>query len=199
MKNFLYWEVPTMSLSLAYSLVIIPINILLKLFKTSRSLIFILCTSSDSEITSGRVNLESNEQYKCKVEQYSIWTNGSLACKKVLKLSDIWVADWANIAYSLLTGCLNAYTNLFSPLGFSSGLFTLGIKIRQNIISRIQLHQVLNHLLETGLISYLTSLLKFMNSSSWFVCFPLLIIYVNNKTLNIYRTFFGSLSSPQMC
>ena len=49
-KNFLYSEVPTMSLSLGCSLVIAPINILLK-SGSSRS---ILSTSSDSEITSGQ-------------------------------------------------------------------------------------------------------------------------------------------------
>ena len=49
-KKFLYSEVPTMSLSLGCSLVIAPINILLK-SGSSRS---ILSTSSDSEITSGQ-------------------------------------------------------------------------------------------------------------------------------------------------
>ena len=48
-KNFLYWEVPTMSMSLA------PINILLKSFKTSGSSRLIHCTSSDSEISSSRI------------------------------------------------------------------------------------------------------------------------------------------------
>ena len=49
-KNFLYSEVPTMSLSLGCSLVIAPIIILLK-SGSSRS---ILSTPSDSDITSGQ-------------------------------------------------------------------------------------------------------------------------------------------------
>ena len=49
-KNFLYSEVPTMSLSLGCSLVIALINIILK-SGSSRS---ILSTPSDSEITSGQ-------------------------------------------------------------------------------------------------------------------------------------------------
>ena len=49
-KNFLYSEVPAMSLSLRCSLVIAPINILLK-SGSSRS---ILSASSDSEITLGQ-------------------------------------------------------------------------------------------------------------------------------------------------
>ena len=63
-KNFLYSEVPTMSLSLGCSLVIAPINILLK-SGSSRS---VLSTLSDSQIASGEINIESNKQYKHKVE-----------------------------------------------------------------------------------------------------------------------------------
>ena len=51
-----------MSLSLAYCLVITPISVLLKYFKTSRSSTSILHISSDSEITSSRINLESNDR-----------------------------------------------------------------------------------------------------------------------------------------
>ena len=47
-----------MSLSLAYCFVIVPINILLKIVQDIE----------DSEINSSRINLESNEQYKRKVE-----------------------------------------------------------------------------------------------------------------------------------
>ena len=57
-----------MSLSLVYCLVIAEINTLLKSFKTSGSTRSILSTSFDSEITSSRINLESNERYKRKVE-----------------------------------------------------------------------------------------------------------------------------------
>ena len=57
-----------MSLSIAHCLVLGPINILLKSFKISGPSRSILGTSSDSEITSSRINLESNERYKRKVE-----------------------------------------------------------------------------------------------------------------------------------
>ena len=57
-----------MSLSLGYNLVIFPINILLKSFKTSGSSRALLTTSCHSEITSRRVNLESTERQKHKVE-----------------------------------------------------------------------------------------------------------------------------------
>ena len=50
-----------MSLPLAYCLVIAPINILLKSFKASRSFRSILSTSSDSKITSARMNFAINE------------------------------------------------------------------------------------------------------------------------------------------
>ena len=44
----------------------------------------------------------------------------------VLKLSNIEITDWTNMAYSMLTGCLNAFNSLFSALGFSSGSFSVG-------------------------------------------------------------------------
>ena len=56
--------IPMMPLSLAYCSPIVPINILLKFFNTSGPSRSIFSTSSDSEITSGRMNLESNERYK---------------------------------------------------------------------------------------------------------------------------------------
>ena len=60
----------------------------------------------------------------------------------------------------------------------------------------------LNHLLETWLITFLTFLLlRLMNSTSCFFSFraPMkLIVYANNKILNIYRKFFGYLS-PHQC
>ena len=68
LKNVLYSEVPMMSLSIAYCLVIASINILLKPVKKSGSLRSILTISSDSEITSGMINIESNERYKRKIE-----------------------------------------------------------------------------------------------------------------------------------
>ena len=70
--NFLYSELPMVSLPLAYCLVIIPINIMSKSFNTPGFSRSILCTSSDYEITSGRINLESSESYKRKVD---IWIN----------------------------------------------------------------------------------------------------------------------------
>ena len=73
---------------------------------------------------------KSNDRYKRKVEWYNTAyesiINVSSACRKVLKLSSIGVTDWTNMAYSLLTGCLNAFTNLFSLLDFSSGSFSVG-------------------------------------------------------------------------
>ena len=84
-KNFLYSEVPTISLFLGYWSAIAPISILLK-SGSSRS---ILSASSDSEITSGQLNIESNKQYKHKVAWYNIWINGFLGCRKVLRLWNI--------------------------------------------------------------------------------------------------------------
>ena len=119
------------SLSLGYCLVIAPINPLLKSLETSGSSTSTLSTSSDSQITSVRINVESNERYKRKVELhntvYESIINVSSACRKVMKLSNIGVTDWTNMTYSLLTGYLNAFTNLFSLLGFSSGSFSVGL------------------------------------------------------------------------
>ena len=58
----------SLSLSLAYCLVTAPIIIMLKSFKTSGFSISILSTSSDSGITSSRINLESNERCKRKID-----------------------------------------------------------------------------------------------------------------------------------
>ena len=88
-KDFLYSEVPTMSLPLGYWSAIAPINMLLK----SGSSISILSTSSDSEITSGQINIESNKQYKHKVEWCNIWINGFLGCRKVLRLWNIGITE----------------------------------------------------------------------------------------------------------
>ena len=125
-KNIWYSELPMMSLSLAYWLVITPINIMLKSLETWGSSRLMLCTSSDCQITSDRINLETNERYKRKVEWYNIWINGSSALRKLLKLSKIGITDWTNMVYSFLTGCLIAFTNFFSLLGFSSGSFSVG-------------------------------------------------------------------------
>ena len=57
-----------MSLSLVYCLAIAPINILLKYFKTSGSSRSIFSKSSDSAITTNRINLKNNERHKRKVE-----------------------------------------------------------------------------------------------------------------------------------
>ena len=106
---------------LVYCLVITPTNKLLNSCRKWGSSKSILSTLSDSEITSGRINLKSDERYKRKAEWYNTWINGSSACRKVLKLSNIEITDWTNIESSYLAGCLNAFANLFSLLGFSSG------------------------------------------------------------------------------
>ena len=116
---FVLRGVTDVSLSLAYYLVIAPINILLKSSKISGS-----SSSSDSEITSGKINPESNERHKRKVKWYNILINGSSASRKFLKLSNIEVTDWTNNAYNLLRGCLNAFPNLFSVQDSSSGSFS---------------------------------------------------------------------------
>ena len=186
-KCQMYLEFPLMSLSLAYCLVIARINILLQSCKTSGSSRSILSTSPDSEITKSRVNLESNELYKHKVEWYNTWINGPSAYRKVLELSNIGITDWTNMAYSLLTGCLTAFTSLFSILGFSSGWFSAGLSSKSKLDRKYdskESHYInvlsndfprLNHLLETWLITFLTLLfLKFMNSLSFFFSFALL-------------------------
>ena len=53
--------------------------------------------------------------------------NGSSACKKVLKLSNIGITDWMNMVCNLLTGCLNEY--IYQPLfstRFLLGSFSKG-------------------------------------------------------------------------
>ena len=109
-------------ISLVYCLVIAPTNILLKSFKKSEPSRSILSTSSYSEITSDIINLKSNEQCKSKVEWYNISVvlgiSGSSACRKVLKLSNIGIADLTNMEYSLLTGFSNNLPTFFLYLGF---------------------------------------------------------------------------------
>ena len=83
------------------------------------------------------------------------------------------------MAYSLLTGCLNAFTNLYFLLGFSSGPFSVGSSSKSklgrkydwkesycnNILSKH--FRKLNQLVETWFITFLTSLLlRLMNSLS---------------------------------
>ena len=183
-ENFLYSEVPMMSLSLACCLVIVPINILWKSFKTSGSSRSILCKPSDYGITSDRINLESSDRYKRKVEYYNIWVNGTSACRKVLKLSNTEITDWTNIGYSLLIGYLNAFTNHFSLLGFSSGSFPAGSSSKLKLDRKYDCQEshcikVLtkhfstpNRLVETWLIAFLTlPLLKFINSFNCFFHF----------------------------
>ena len=48
-----------------------------------------------------------------------------LNLQNVLKQSNIRIIDRRSMTYSLLTGHLYAYTNLFSLLGFSSGSFSV--------------------------------------------------------------------------
>ena len=203
-----------MSLSLAYCLVIAPINILLKSLKTSGSSRSILSSPSDSEITSGRIDLESNELHKRTVEWSNIWINGAPACRKVLKLSNIRIIDWTNIAWNLLTGLFECiYQSLFSTrfviwifLVWSSSKLKLDRKCNSKeshyIIVLSKHFSRLNHVLETRLITFLTLLLlKFMDSLSLFSSFstPAKKIVYDNKTFSIYRKFFGTLSRTQKC
>ena len=166
-----------MSLSLECCLVIAPINILLK-SGSSRSKLSLL---SDSEINSGRINIESNKQYKRKVEWCNIGINGSLGCRMVLKLWNIGIKDLTNMTYSLRTGCLNAFTNLFFLLGLSSRPFSV-VPLSKSKLDRqydwkesyciniLSKHfRKFNHLVETWFIAFLTSLLlRLMNFLSCF-------------------------------
>ena len=110
------------------------------------------------------------------------------------------------MTYSLLTGCLNEFTNLYFLLGFSSGPFSVGSSHKSklgrkcdwkesycnNILSKH--FWKLNQLVETWFITFLTSLLlRLMN---WFFVlhFCKLVVYVNNQILRIYRKSFGCLS-----
>ena len=183
-------------------LVIAPINILLK-SGSSRS---VLSTLSDSQIASGEINIESNKQYKHKVEWHNIWINGSLGCRKVLKLWNIGITDLTNMAYSLLTGCLNAFTNLFFLLGFSSGPFSVGSSSKSKLyrkydrkesycINILSKHfRKFNHLVETWFITFLTSLLLRLMNCFFVLHSCKLVVYVKNQILRICRKFFGYLS-----
>ena len=140
-------------------------------------------TLCDSEITSGRINFKSNEQYKRIVEWYNKWINGSSSYRKASKLPNIGITDWKSFACSLLTGCLNLYTNLISLLCFSSGSFSVGSSSKSKLDRRYDskvFHCVnflsrLNHRVETWLITFVTSLLStFMNSLSCLFRFALL-------------------------
>ena len=165
-----------MSLSLAYCLVIAPINILLKSFQISRSSRSIFSTSPASEITSSRINLESNKRYKRKKEWYNIWINSSSACRKVSNLSNIGITDWTN-----MVGCLNALTNLFSLLIFSFGSFSVGSSSKSKWDKKYDFQDFncinffsknfprLQHVVRTWLITFPISLsFKFINSLNCF-------------------------------
>ena len=107
------------------------------------------------------------------------------------------------MAYSLLTGCLNAFTNLYFLLGFSSGPFSVGSSSKSklgrkydwkesycnNILSKH--FRKLNQLVKTWFITFLTSLLlRLINC--FFVLHPTkMIVYANNQILRIYKKFFG--------
>ena len=165
-----------------------------KSIKTSGSSRSILRTSSDSKITSGRINLESNEWYKRKLELYNILNICCSDCGEVLKLIKKWNYRLEEHDIQLPTGCFNGFTNLFSLLGFSSRLFLVGSSCKSkldrkndskeshciNESGRVPLHLPkhlprLKHLEETWLISFITSLLlKFLYSLSWFFRLPLL-------------------------
>ena len=81
--------------------------------------------------------------------------------------------------HSWLTGCLNAFTNLFSLLAFSSVSFPVGSSCKSKLDKKYDFKESycinvlskhfprLNRLAETLLITFLTLLsLKFMNSLS---------------------------------
>ena len=110
------------------------------------------------------------------------------------------------MAYSLLTGCLNAFTNLYFLLGFSSGLLSEGsshkLKLGRkcdrkesycnNILSKH--FRKLNQLVETWFITFLTSLLLRLMNCFFVLHSYKLVVYVNNQILRIYKKFFGYLS-----
>ena len=146
--------------------------------------------SSDSDITSSRINLESNEQYKQKLKRYNIWIICSSDCRKVLsyQILEIQTGGARNPATNKLFECI--YRTLCSIRFLIWVVFSrviIQIEIRQkndskefnciNEPQRVPLHLPkkilrLNHL---WLITFLTSLLlKFMNSLSWFFGIALL-------------------------
>ena len=111
------------------------------------------------------------------------------------------------MTYSLLTGCLNAFSNLYFLLGFPSGPFSVGpsskLKLGRtydwkesycnNILSKHFVETWFYQLVETWFITFLTSLLWRLKNFSF--CTPTkLIVYVNNQILWIYRKFFAYLS-----
>ena len=63
-------------------------------------------------------------QIQSKMMQYTNQWFHSL--QKVFKISNIGIPNWTNMAYSLLKGWLNVFSNLFSLLVFPSGLFSVG-------------------------------------------------------------------------
>ena len=175
----------------------------IKVFQDIRVLKINLSISSDSKLTSIRINLESNEQCKCKVEQYNIWwISGSSAWRKVLKLSNIGITD---MVYRSLTSCFNAFTNLFSQIGLSPG-FLLGSSTKSKLDTKYDFKETtisvffskhfprLNHILET--IDYFPNFF-IVKVHELLQLFSALL--QNNEILNIYRKLFGSLSSTQMC
>ena len=112
------------------------------------------------------------------------------------------------MAYSLLTGCLNAFTNLYFLLGFSSGPFSVGPSSKSklgriydwkesycnNILSKYFVETWFYQLVETWFITFLTSLLLRLKNCFSFCTPTKLIVYVNNQILWIYRKFFAYLS-----
>ena len=131
-KNFLYSEFPMMSLSLAYCLVIAPTNTLLNFFEISGSSRSILSISSDSVITSGSINLESNERYKRKLEWYNILNHLFLRLRNSIKTIKYWNYRLEEHDIQLLTGSLNAFNNFFFSIRFLR-VFRLSIRFSISI------------------------------------------------------------------
>ena len=83
------------------------------------------------------------------------------------------------MAYSLLTDCMNAFSNHFFLLCFSSGTFSVGLSSKSKLdrkydskeshcINALSKHfPRLNHLVETLITFQASLMLKFMNSLNW--------------------------------
>ena len=116
------------------------------------------------------------------------------------------------MAYSLLTDCWNAFTNLFSLIGFSTGLFSVMSSSKSKLDKKYdsKLHQVQFHKYSLEIFSktqqrcrdiifYFSKfvIVKIHELPQLVISFcslAKLMVYVNNKILNINRNFFGSLS-----
>ena len=108
--------------------------------------------------------------------------------------------------YRSITSCFNAFTNLFSQIGPSPGLFLVGSSTKSKLDRKYDFKETtisiffskhfprLNHILET--IDYIPNFF-IVKVHELLQLFSALL--QNNEILNIYRKLFGSLSSMQMC